>query len=283
MEFEQIDSFLKSTADKLEASWDIQILSQIANQRVPDFILSGRGSLLRADIHILWTQWFIESICNPEVLAESNQEYAFIFSHIQDKIPLVFSGFSNQEQTELTKYIARLVNKEVQRRKPRKRISLNIEAKKLLWDLYGPQPRCWVCGYRFSRWAENKFLEYSNYKEPTLPPFIDYITLHGLRQRDISVEIDHTVPFSKGGREDEDNLRLSCGWCNSHKSNRISLYDVTLKPRTVTHPKLGKQSLPHPFWIVRLLSVRRRCDTISWKSCTFSVGNPLFQEHDRTI
>ncbi|MEP0758557.1 HNH endonuclease signature motif containing protein [Coleofasciculus sp. FACHB-T130] len=259
MEFAEIYSFFNTTADKLEACWDIRILSNIANQRVPDFILSGRGSLLRADIHILWTQWFIESICDPEKFADSTQSYGHILVAVQKTVPIIFSGVSEEERKTLTKYISRLIDKEVQRRSPRKRSFISLEDKKLLWDIYGPEPRCWICGYEFTKWAENKFLGYGSDTEPPQHHFIDYMTLHGLSQRDISVEVDHAIPFSKGGKE-EDNLRLACGWCNSHKSDRISIYDVAIKPRIVEHPKLGKQSVPHPFWIVRLLSVRRRCE-----------------------
>jgi len=259
MEFAEISSFLETTADKLEASWDIRSLSNIANQRVPDFIMSGRGTLLRADIHILWTQWFIESICNPDIFANSPQGYAYIVKTVQKRVPLIFPGISEDERNEITKYIARLVDKEVQRRKERKRISLSLENRKMLWDIYGKEPRCWICGYKFTTWAENKFLGYTNYQEAPLPQFVDYMTLHGLTERDICVEVDHAVPFSKGGDE-EDNLRLTCGWCNCHKSDRVSLYDVALKPRALEHPKLAKQSIPHPFWTVRLLSVRRSCE-----------------------
>lgn len=259
MEFAEISSFLDITADKLEEFWDIKSLSNIANQRVPDFVMSGRGTLLRADIHILWTQWFIESICDPDLFANSHQGYAHIFKTVQRRIPVIFPSITECEKNEIAKYIARLVDKEVQRRRERKRISLSLETKKMLWDIYSPEPHCWICGYKFTQWAENKFLGQTNYNEAPLPHFVDYMTLHGLIERDICVEVDHAVPFSKGGWE-EDNLRLACGWCNSHKGDRISLYDVSLKPRTLIHPKLGKQSIPHPFWIVRLLSVRKSCE-----------------------
>lgn len=259
MEFEEIYSFLNTTTDKLGVSWDIRSLSNIANQRVPDLIMGGRGSLLRADIHILWTQWFIESIYDPEVFASSAQGYAYIFKSVQQRVPIIFNGITKQQCDILTKYIARFLDKEIQRRMVRNRTFISLETKKLLWDIYGPEPRCWICGYKFTKWAENKFLGYGVYTEAPLPQFVDYITLHGLNQRDISAEIDHAIPFSKGGNE-EDNLRLACGWCNSHKGERVSLYDVAIKPRIVEHPKLGKKSIPHPFWTVRLLSVRRCCE-----------------------
>lgn len=259
MDFEEIISFLNNTANKLENCWDINILSNISSQRVPDFIMNERGVLLRADIHILWTQWFLESICDPDILTDSEISYAHIVKTVQNSIPLIFPKFSNPERKEITKYIARLVDKEVQRRKSIRRTAISLETKKFLWEIYNPEPRCWICGYKFTKWAENIFLGYGNYTEQPRPSFIDYITLHGLNKRDIVIEVDHAVPISKGGAE-EDNLRLSCGWCNSHKSNYISLYDVPVKPRRVEHPKLGKHSVPHPFWIIRLLAVRKRCE-----------------------
>lgn len=260
MEYEEILAFLDATANKLESSWDVDILGNIANQRVPDIITSDRGILLRADIHLLWTQWFINSICDSEQFLNSSQGYPHIFKVVQNITPSIFNRFTESELQKVTKYIARLIDRDVQRKKERSRISLDKDTKKLLWDINESEPRCWMCGYKFSDWAKNKFLGYSNYREAPLPRFVDYTTLHGVKQRDVCIEVDHAIPFSKGGTEDIDNLRLSCGWCNSHKSDRLSIYDVEIKPRTLDHPKLGKQSIPHPFWVVRLLSVRQRCE-----------------------
>lgn len=36
------------------------------------------------------------------------------------------------------------------------------------------------------------------------------------------LEIDHIIPLSAGGSDDETNLWLSCPICNRHKSNKIS-------------------------------------------------------------
>lgn len=260
MEYEEIFSFLNTTLDKLEYSCDINSLGKIANQRVPDFVTSSRGTLLRADIHLLWTQWFINSICDSEQILNSPQGYPHIFKAVQDRITLIFTSITEPERQKITQYIARLINQEVERKQKRKRIYIDKQTKKLLWDLSGAEPRCWICGYKFTDWARNKFLGYSNFKEIPLPRFVDYITLHGVKQRDICIEVDHAIPFSKGGSEDIDNLHLSCGWCNSHKSDRLSIYDVDIKPRILKHPKLGKRSIPHPFWVIRLFSIRQRCE-----------------------
>ena len=40
-----------------------------------------------------------------------------------------------------------------------------------------------------------------------------------------SMEIDHIIPQSLGGSDDEDNLWSSCTLCNKHKSNRVNAID----------------------------------------------------------
>lgn len=36
------------------------------------------------------------------------------------------------------------------------------------------------------------------------------------------LEIDHIIPLSKGGREDEDNMQVLCRKCNREKSNKFN-------------------------------------------------------------
>lgn len=40
-----------------------------------------------------------------------------------------------------------------------------------------------------------------------------------------SFEIEHIVPLSRGGADTLANLALSCGQCNSHKSNKVGAID----------------------------------------------------------
>jgi hypothetical protein len=39
------------------------------------------------------------------------------------------------------------------------------------------------------------------------------------------LEIDHIIPISKGGREDEENMQILCKTCNISKGNRINIAD----------------------------------------------------------
>lgn len=261
MDFNSLSLFLSQASSRMEASWQLSSLSMISGLRVPDFITGKHDSILRADINILWTQWFLESICDPEKFIDDQPPcYAHIIHAVAKEVPTIFEGLDSRSREEAIKQISRLVAREVDRRQKRKRIAFDSAVKNSLWDIYGPEPRCWVCGYKFSAWAISKFLKVPSEDEVPQPQFIDYLKPHGLNRRDFQIEIDHVFPFSDGGDENIENLRLACGWCNTHKSDRTSIYDVGAKPSVVCHPQIGKMTVPHPFWVVRLLSLNQQCE-----------------------
>jgi hypothetical protein len=39
------------------------------------------------------------------------------------------------------------------------------------------------------------------------------------------LEIEHIIPLSKGGTDEEDNLWLACPYCNGHKADKIDEID----------------------------------------------------------
>lgn len=260
MNFDAIFSFLEATSTKSESNWQLANLSNIARLLVPDVITGSQDAVLRADINTLWTQWFLESICDPERFVEPYPGYAHVFHAVNTEIPSIFSNIDASKRSDLVKQIARLVEKEIQRRQIRSRAAFDSSIKDALWDVYGSDPRCWICGYQFSQWAIDKFLGRVTSEAIPQPQFIDYLKPHGVSRRDFQIEIDHVFPFAGGGDDDPNNLRLACGWCNSYKSDRLSIYDVAAKPPVIQHPKLGRVSVPHPFWNVRLLSLHRRCE-----------------------
>ena len=103
----------------------------------------------------------------------------------------------------------------------------------------------------------------------TLPAFVDFVKPSGLIVRDHSIEIDHVFPVARGGREGH-NLRLICGWCNSAKGDRCSLYDVSSRPIAFCHPRRGRMTVPRPFWVVRLLAIHPTCEWTGPGGCTQS-------------
>jgi hypothetical protein len=260
MDLNQITAFLDQTSSRLETSWQLSSLSSVAGLRVPDFITGRQDSILRADINALWTQWFLESICDPERFVDDYPGYAYVFHAVKNEIPLLFGNLEPHNHVEISQQISRLIHQGISRRQKRKRIAFDSKIKYLLWNIYGPEPRCWICGYKFSAWAINKFLKNPTDDEAPKPQFIDYMKPIGLTKRDSQIEVDHVFPFSDGGDDCIDNLRLACGWCNTYKSDRLAIYDVAARPPVVCHPRMGRVTIPHPFWTVRLLSLRRQCE-----------------------
>lgn len=56
-----------------------------------------------------------------------------------------------------------------------------------------------------------------------------------------SFSIEHIIPRSRGGRDTEGNLALSCQGCNNHKYNRIECLDaVTGKRVSLFNPRSQK-------------------------------------------
>jgi hypothetical protein len=142
----------------------------------------------------------------------------------------------------------------------RKRVTVDHNTKRLLLDLAGKkQPRCWICGASFSNEAIDNYLYMRNYRLP-VPYFIDVLKPRGLEECDLRIEIDHVFPFSEGGAESSDNLRLACGWCNRRKRELVSIYDVAGKPLKAKRNQIGLHTLPQPFWVVRLLGLVQKCE-----------------------
>lgn len=51
-------------------------------------------------------------------------------------------------------------------------------------------------------------------------------------------EVEHVIPVSRGGSDDEGNLCLACRACNLHKSDRLSAVDeVTQETTRLFHPR----------------------------------------------
>lgn len=126
-------------------------------------------------------------------------------------------------------------------------------------------PRCYICGYAFSQEAQDDFLKVKGRAPIQLPQLLDVFRPRGLVERDVKIEIEHVVPVAAGG-SGQGNLRLACGWCNKHKSSRVSIYEASfMVPRTNPY-RIGSyqlNELPNPFWTIRILALRGRCQHIS--------------------
>lgn len=268
MSIASILNFLPAALDEADACWQEDRLDAISHHQAPEqWLLGARGSLLRGDLHIVWARWFIESLCDPERFVTNYPGYAELLAQVLAPVKaLVAADYPEDEIKKLASLVARLLDKEVQRRQAdrRTRDETDYPIRHALWDIYGPKARCYICGYEFEAPAVSAFLGTRDTLPPfALPPYVDFFKPRGLNARDFRIEIEHVVPVAAGGGGgggDLTNLRLACGWCNASKSDKMLVYDVSSTPLHFQHPRLGRITRPHPFWVIRLLATRRRCE-----------------------
>jgi 5-methylcytosine-specific restriction endonuclease McrA len=252
--------FLEAAFASGGTHWESSDVESLAANVVPDAVFRLRKPVLVADVTVTWAQWFIQSFIDAAAPNAAYTSYAHIVKDVLPAVQRLMPQAPTDETNALAFRIARIALEQIEIKADRRRENLSAENREDILDLAGKQPRCWICGYRFSDWAVRRFLTKDEHASVTLPLFIDYVTGHGMRERDLSIEIDHVVPVAAGGRND-DNLRIACGWCNSRKKDYVSIYDVGSVPKVFHHPHLGVTSVPQPFWVVRLLALRKRCES----------------------
>lgn len=264
--------FLRAASDA-NIGWSLGELGQLSSQVVPASILGKTPELLQGDINKQWAQWFLRGICNVHYAYQNGWKYPQINAHVREWIDKEFGGHSIHSD-ELINLISRAIFDELQRlRRKRERQSIPFDIKQELIDICDGKAHCWICGYKFRNEAISNFLDSTRYVVP-LPKWIDIYKPVGLTTRDVRIEIDHVFPVCEGGDTTIENIRIACGWCNSHKGAYGSLYDVN---GSALGGKIdGKAiSLPQPFWVIRLLSVLQKsfpgssqCATTSEKELT---------------
>jgi len=251
-------NFLNSALSNESAAWNGLLLHELARLQVPDSLMGEQRSLMRADINEQWARWFVESLVDPRKYALRDTSYPEFFADALRTIESRFKNLSKPQKKELASSVAQILQRLASHfRLLNKRVILTRTEKRLLLDKSSDSPSCWICNNAFLSKAIDNFL-FQERKEIALPHFIDILKPRGLTQRDMAIEIDHVVPHVYGGGSGE-NLALACGWCNRHKSAFSSIYDVEGRPRKVGLNKFRINSLPQPFWTVRLLATTRKC------------------------
>ncbi len=262
--------FLDFALGARASTWNAGSLGQLASLQVPERLLGQQRSLLRADINEQWARWFVGSLADPGRYARQRASYPQIFEDVFRTVQMRFRYLNKPERKELASAVARILLGFVLRlQASRNRQSLSSSDRARLLDFAGRSPRCWICGARFVDTAVENF-RYQEGNAIPRPSFVDILKPRGLLPRDLSIEVDHIVPHSEGGGE-EDNLALACGWCNRHKRAYTSIYDVEGRPRAAGSNAFGASSLPQPFWTVRLLAAVRTCEHPD--GCTRSADN----------
>jgi HNH endonuclease len=258
-----LGTFVEGAVGSSSTAWNQDKLRSIAQLNVPEFLLGVRQEILRADIHIVWARWFAEALGDPIRFPDS-VDYGTVYASALNGVKNLKLFAKSAEQRYIASKVADALLAAVQRRARAKRKVFSQGVREDLLERSGYVPRCWMCGYAFEQLAIAKFRRNTNTSTVAwrLPRFVDYMRPTGLVVRDLTIEVDHVVAIAGGGSEGE-NLRLACGWCNRYKSDLSSIYDLAFEPRSIKHPRLGHISVPQPFWVVRLLAVRRVCEVSS--------------------
>lgn len=255
-----LGTFVEGAVGNASTAWNADRLRLIANLIVPDLLLGTRQEILRADIHIVWARWFAEAMGDPYRFPD-DVAYGTIYSAALSGVKHLGLTIKSSEARHIASKVADALLTAVQRRARDSRKSLTRDRREDLLARAGDVPRCWICGYPFTRRAIALFRREEDVPVTPwrLPRFVDYLRPAGLSERDLKIEADHVVAHAHGGGEGT-NLRLACGWCNRYKSDLTSVYDSAFDPKRLAHPRLGSVSRPRPFWVVRLLAVRRMCE-----------------------
>ena len=253
---EAISHFAETALGPAIDTWDADALKHLARLEVPAGTTGSLSWLVDADTRVLWARWLLESLCDPAEFA-SGFSYPHLFARVRAAVVERTTGMPADEQSDVTKRLANLLRPLLAAQRPGRRTPWSRETRLLLRELY---QRCWVCGSSFPSWAEARFLGNETDVAPAAYHFVDFLRPRGTIVAELQIEVDHVHAFSTGGTEDIDNLRLACGWCNRHKSARSLVYDAPATCRRYEHPKRGLVSVPQPFWTVRTLAVRGRCE-----------------------
>lgn len=271
MSLASLTHFIHQAPD-FEAVWQLTELQRLTGLHFPDAVTSVNEQILRADASSMWLRWYLAGLCSPQRWAlDKTASEAAIYAEALVRAGTLFPNDSVGDRETFSKIVARVLMQEVERRRGTKRTAPTRAVKQELIDAATP-PRCWMCGYAFSGEAIANFLGTNGPAVPlVLPKIVDLFRPRGLNERDLRIEVDHIIPVAGGGGPGK-NFALACGWCNSHKGARLSIYDTGVDPKAaaVGFVFSGRtlHELPRMFWTIRILTVRQKCEHVG--GCTAS-------------
>ena len=269
MSFALVSHYVDATPYDPSSLWRMADLVAMSSRVPPDAMLPRNEPILRADAYAIWFRWFVEGLCNPlRYVEDETKTIIDVLADVLARVDALYSGEPQDERRAFAQKISQRIMLEVERHRQLKRIGASPALKRDLVDEAGGEPRCWICGFKFSEHAVDRFLKKRKAIELELPQFVDVLRPRGIVHRDIGIEVEHIVPVAGGGGG-RDNLALACGWCNKSKGARTSIYDADGRPPRSVYA-LGSvvwHELPHPFWTVRILATRCGAST----GCPWSV------------
>lgn len=262
MSIDTLTYFIEDTPADLASAWSYDDTTTLASKILPDTLMGDQAPLLRGDQYRLWLRWFLEGLISPQLVAvDPSQGRLEILAAVVRRIDQLYPNIDMDRRRRLAHAITTHVLAKVDAIRSQSVRDYATPATKHSLLAASATPRCYICGYAFSNEARDAFLKVKGRQPISCPPLVDILMPRGLVERDEGIEIEHVVPVAAGG-SGQANLRLACGWCNKYKSNRISIYESSfLAPRTAGY-RIGKyqlNELPVPFWAIRLLALRGKC------------------------
>lgn len=253
--------FVSETPIGPASSWDYSSVTAMSLRGVPEIFLGDQQSILRGDQYRLWLRWFLEGLVSPLAIARDGAlQRLDVFAAVYSRIELLYPQVDTPRKRTLAEKLTDHIFADVERLRLSVARDYADKATKLALLAERTPPRCYICGFAFSKEAQDAFLRVQGRDDVRLPRLVDVFRPR-LIDRDVSIEIEHVVPVAAGGHG-QDNLRLACGWCNKHKSSRVSLYEANHVPPKVSGFRVGTHEiheLPHPFWTIRILALRGQC------------------------
>jgi hypothetical protein len=258
-----------------QSVWDLVASQGLAGLQVDPKIHRHRGYYLESDIRRLWAQWFIEGVVDPIGLIEKyNQPLIMdVLKEVHAALESTFNVPINISWPETCRQISEALLRRVEQiNSMEKRKNFNMGDRRLLLTQAGSNPRCWICGDKFEDEAVALFKREAAVIK--LPTYVDIFRPKGLNKRHLGIEIDHMFPLTKGGGHDITNFRLCCGWCNIHKKDRTSLYEVGGAPTRLKEGVITRttaiRTIPVFFWTVRAMGLLQRCEH---ENCNATASN----------
>jgi hypothetical protein len=255
-----LTGYLEQTPHDLESVWDYAAVTGLAMRGLPSQVLGDQEPLLKGDQHRLWLRWFLEGLISPRLAAKDAKLGRLeVLEMALKRISSLYQDVEVDRQKRLAQAITNHVMATVDI--IRSASGRDTATTATRHALIAGGARCYICGYAFSKEAVDAFLRVNGRSAIKLPSLVDVFRPRGLKVRDESIEIEHFVPAAAGG-SGQANLRLACGWCNKYKSARTSIYETAFIPsHTATYKIAGTvlTELPNPFWTIRLLALRGKC------------------------
>lgn len=215
-------------------------------------------------MRMTWMRWYVDGLFDRlRYVTNSHLKYADLYKEISGQLRVQYNLAPRDEVNRAAAEISEFAWGEVQASRNNARKNVSLQMREDLWVSAEPHPRCALCGYKFTDWARDNFLQQGDrsFAKLDLPILVDYTRPRGIVNRDLRIEVDHVIPVSAGGNTNLKNLRLTCGWCNRTKSNHRSIYETSAVSKNTLFIKgVGSVAVPQPLWVLRIVATRGRCE-----------------------